>query len=173
MSCANVANLGIIGHLKQLEHQQSMRGGNSNLKFTIRKAIKSIRLFPLPILSVDDARLLEGVGDFIATKIARWIDANGSSSSGSSSTSGGCGGGRSEKRAPAQRPPSEASSSTSAAGSDTYVPAFGKGPWFVIISTWLSGADVQGKAVSKAVIMQKMSEAFATMPQVRLGCPAV
>jgi hypothetical protein len=156
--CANAANLGIIGHLKQLEHQQSQRG-NSNLKFTIRKAMKSIKLFPLPINSIEDAKLLEGVGDFLASKIARYIEAHG----------GGCHNGAptgSDNLATEQGPSSSSSTSSS---SETYVPAFGKGPWYALVSTWLSGGDSLEAAVPKATIVHKMNEAFATMQLPAVG----
>ena len=47
------------------------------MRFVIRRAVKSIKLFPLPILTTQDALLLEGVGNFVAGKIVKWRNEEG------------------------------------------------------------------------------------------------
>ena len=152
MSCANPANERIVGHLHQLEHQSSQRG-NSKLKFTIRKAIRSIRLFPLPIQSIEDAKLLEGVGDFLASKIARFIGTESNAS-------------KPAEAAPClHSPPAGAEAAAAAATApvrDAYVPSFGKGPWYALVSTWLAGATASHTAAPKADLLQKLNQAFAS-----------
>jgi hypothetical protein len=51
---------------------QSMQRGVANMRFTIRRAMKSIKLFPLPVITASDALLLDGVGNFVAGKIVKW-----------------------------------------------------------------------------------------------------
>ena len=65
-------NESIVEMLTKLQAQQASRG-NKNARFTYRRAIRSVRLYPLPIESTEDARSLDGVGSYIASKIGHFV----------------------------------------------------------------------------------------------------
>jgi hypothetical protein len=103
------------------------------MRFVIRRAIKSVKLYPLPITTSQDALLLDGVGNFVAGKIVKWR----------SEESGGPGKENSDGSKRNQDPPSNAqptakkqkhNTDNSSFGSKSdqntagvYVPAFKKG----------------------------------------------
>jgi hypothetical protein len=62
----------VLTELKVLE-QRNIQRGNTKLKYTLRKAMKSVRLYPLPITGAQDALLLEGVGNWLASQIDKCV----------------------------------------------------------------------------------------------------
>ena len=67
-SCANSANEIILNSLKKWE-KQCRHTRRHKMSFTYKRAIKSVKIYPLPLTNVKECLKLAGIGQYIANQI--------------------------------------------------------------------------------------------------------
>ncbi|CAM9328386.1 unnamed protein product, partial [Laminaria digitata] len=104
-ACTCEANTPLLNELRKLDGE-CVSKGRQNLRHGIKRAMKSVKLYPLPITTEAEACALEGVGPFIARRmllgLATSAAVNGEADS-RRGGAGGPGGPGGSTRAPARR----------------------------------------------------------------------